>query len=81
MLRNKSFEVNFSQISTSWGSKSHLRYFIWEWIVDLQTKYTTFCMKEADENATYILKQLLKGGEGEKFFVGGQIENMELSNF
>ena len=38
-------------------------------------------MKEADENATYILKQLLKGGEGEKFFVGGQIENMELSNF
>ena len=42
---------------------------------------TTFCMKEADKNATYILKQLLKGGEGEKFFVGGQIENMELSNF
>ena len=39
MLRNKSFEVNFSQISTSWGSKSHLRYFIWEWIVDLQTNY------------------------------------------
>ena len=32
-------------------------------------------MKEADENATYILKQLLKG---EKYFVGGQIEN---SNF
>ena len=36
---------------------------------------TTFCMKEADENATYILKQLLKG---EEYFVGGQIEN---SNF
>ena len=38
-------------------------------------------MKEADENATYILKQLLKGGEVEKFFVGGQFENIELSNF
>ena len=35
-------------------------------------------MKEADENATYILKQLLKGREGEKYFDGGQIKN---SNF